>query len=393
MSTLMSHPRTASARRPVLEPGSLRNFRCRCGRPVFFGNTRCLACGTELGYDPESLRLLPLLPAARQGTYKPWSAEDEQAPIFKRCANHASAMGCSWLIGAREARRFKLCRACRLDRTIPDLGVPENGVLWARVELDKQRLVAALLALGLPVAAKQSEDPEHGLAFDLLRKSASATPLLIGHADGVITLDVDEADDVHRESVRDAMHEPYRTMLGHLRHESGHYYWSRLVDGSADWHEPYRRLFGDERADYAAALQRHHAEGPPVDWPLRFVSAYASAHPWEDWAETWAHYLHISDTLDTALSFGLDAARLDLLADPFPPSVLSRDGPPSAPADDATFLGVIHAWVELASVLNELSRSMGARDFYPFVLPAAAVTKLHFVHRVIRTAANAAAPR
>jgi hypothetical protein len=188
--------------------------------------------------------------------------------------------------------------------------------------------------------------------------------------------------------VREALHEPYRTVLGHLRHESGHYYWSRLVDGNADWIEPFRRLFGDERDDYAAALQRHHTEGPPPDWPQRFVSAYASAHPWEDWAETWAHYLHISDTLDTALSFGLDAARFDLLADPFPPSVLSHDGPASPAADDAAFLGFVHAWVELASVLNELSRSMGERDFYPFVLPAAAVTKLHFVHRVVRSAAG-----
>ena len=381
--------RAPTARRPTLEPTSLRRFRCRCGRPVFFGNTRCLACGTELGYDPEAARLLPLLPAARAGTFKPWSAEDEQAPIYRRCANHASAMQCSWLIGAREARRFKQCRACRLDRTIPDLSLAENGVLWARVELDKQRLVAALIVLGLPVASRQSEDPQHGLAFDLLRNSASPTPLLIGHADGVITLDVDEADDAHRESVRDAMQEPYRTMLGHLRHESGHYYWSRLVDGQPEWLEPFRRLFGDEREDYAAALQRHHTSGPPPDWAQRHVSAYASAHPWEDWAETWAHYLHISDTLDTALSFGLDAAHLDLLADPFPPSVLSQEGPASAPADDAAFLGVVHAWVELASVLNELSRSMGERDFYPFVLPAAAVTKLHFVHRVVRAASAA----
>jgi hypothetical protein len=373
-----------------LHPATLRNFRCRCGRPVFFGNTRCLACGTELGYDPDGARLLPLLPGARHGTWRRWSAEEEPAALYKRCANHPSAMACSWLIPAREARRFKLCRSCRLDRTIPDLSLPENQALWARVEIDKQRLVAALIVLGLPVASRLSEDPERGLVFDLLRKSASPTPILIGHADGVITLDVDEADDAHRAAVRDAMHEPYRTMLGHLRHESGHYYWSRLVDGNGDWLDPFRRLFGDEREDYAAALQRHHSQGPPADWAQRFVSAYASAHPWEDWAETWAHYLHISDTLDTALSFGLDATRFDLLADPFPPSVLQHAGPAAPPADDAAFLGFVNAWVELASVLNELARSMGERDLYPFVLPAVAVTKLHFVHRVIASAAPAA---
>jgi hypothetical protein len=186
------------------------------------------------------------------------------------------------------------------------------------------------------------------------------------------------------------MAEPYRTVLGHLRHESGHYYWARLIDGSR-WHEPFRTLFGDERADYAAAIERHHAQGPPADWPQRFVSAYASAHPWEDWAETWAHYLHISDTLDTALSFGLDAAASGLLHDPFskrdlsPRSALPRTG------DEAQFLAFVNAWIELTAVLNELSRCMGGRDFYPFVLSAPAVAKLHLVHRAVSAAEGDAA--
>jgi hypothetical protein len=282
-------------------------------------------------------------------------------------------------------------------------------LLWARVELDKQRLVASLIAYGLPVASRTVEDPQRGLAFDLLHGGDSAMPVMIGHADGIITLDVREADDAHREAVRESMAEPYRTVLGHLRHESGHYYWARLVDGS-EWHEPFRRLFGDERADYAAAIARHHEQGAPPQWAQSFVSAYASAHPWEDWAETWAHYLHISDTLDTALSFGVDAAASGLLRDPFSkrdlglrsalpdesPGRRVRRRPPrgaSSPAqpdllggDEGQFLAFVNAWIELTAALNELARAMGGADFYPFVLSASAVAKLYLVHRVVSAA-------
>jgi len=375
---------------PALSPRVRRAFQCRCGRPVFFGNTRCLACGTELGYDVALARVLPIEPAVAPN--EGWRRCDEEgaATLYRRCANHGSALACSWLIEASEAQRFEQCRSCRLNRTLPDLSQPANQLLWSRVERDKQRLVASLIALGLPVASRTVEDPEHGLAFDLLHGGQSATPVMIGHADGVITLDIQEADDAHREAVRDSLREPYRTVLGHLRHESGHYYWDRLVANSR-WLTPYRQLFGDERADYAAALQRHHhGQGPAVDWPQSFVSAYASAHPWEDWAETWAHHLHIIDTLDTALSFGLDASASGLLHDPFRRQTLRRGGVPAKASEDTEFLGWINAWVELTAVLNELSRSMGERDFYPFVLSAPAVAKLHLVHRIVNACASPA---
>jgi hypothetical protein len=363
-----------------LSPMTRRAFRCRCARPVFFGNTRCVACEAELGYDPASASVWPLQPT---DTPDRWQRHgDDGGPRYRRCVNFHSAIACSWLIDADEAARLPQCRSCRLNRTLPPLSQPDSALLWSRVERDKQRLVASLIALKLPLASRTVEDPERGLAFDLLRGSAAAAPVMIGHAGGVITLDVDEADDAHREAIRARMHEPYRTVLGHLRHESGHYYWSRLVEHGA-WLEPFRALFGDERADYAAALARHHAEGAPAGWPGFFVSAYASAHPWEDWAETWAHYLHIIDTLDTALSFGLDAARSGLLRDPFGSAVLFRGGPPPRDGAEPPFLALINAWIELTGVLNELSRSMGERDFYPFVLSEAAVRKLHFVHRVV----------
>ena len=297
------------------------------------------------------------------------------------------------------APRQPLCRACRLNRTIPDQTVEENRRWWAEIERAKRRLVSSLIALRLPVASRVSEDPTRGLAFDLLRAPPGGPPVTTGHADGIITLDIEEADDSRREGRKAALREPYRTLLGHLRHEVGHYYWQRLVDGTP-WLEPFRALFGDERADYAAALQRHYEQGPPTEWPLSHVSAYASAHPWEDWAETWAHYLHMLDTLDTAASFGLDAAQVELGYEPFTPPVLTSPGPGAAdaprarsvPAPDAAgrtdedFLEFVNAWMKLTGVLNELSRSMGLPDFYPFVLSVAAVRKLHLVHRVVSEA-------
>ena len=372
----------------ALSPMVHRAFRCRCARPVFFGNTRCVSCDAELGYEPDSATVWPLESIDDDGLYR--LHDDDRGARYRRCANFGSAIVCSWLVDAGEAQRPAQCRSCRLNRTLPDLSQPDNQALWARVERDKQRLVASLIALGLPVASRAVEDPERGLAFDLLRGTGAVAPVMTGHLDGVITLDIDEADDARREAIRAKMHEPYRTVLGHVRHESGHYYWTRLVEHS-EWLEPFRALFGDERTDYAEALKRHHDSGPTAGWEQSFVSAYASSHPWEDWAETWAHYLHILDTLDTALSFDVDAARSGLLRDPFGASVLFRGGPPPREGDEPFFLALVNAWIELTGVLNELSRSMGERDFYPFVLSDPAVTKLHLVHRVVHEAGRDAA--
>jgi hypothetical protein len=218
-----------------------------------------------------------------------------------------------------------------------------------------------------------------------LRSPPGGPAVVTGHADGVITLDVEEADDTRREERRTALHEPYRTLLGHLRHETGHYYWQRLVDGSP-WLEAFREVFGDEQQDYAAALRNHYANGAPPDWALRHVSAYASSHPWEDWAETWAHYLHLRDTLDTARSFGIDGESVELSYERFSVATLGEEAAEDPQAK--AFLALVTGWMELTGVLNELSRSMGVADFYPFVLSAPAVRKLHLVHRVIRAASG-----
>jgi hypothetical protein len=302
-----------------------------------------------------------------------------EAETYYRCDNLYSPAGCNWLVAAEEKQT--LCISCRLNRTIPDLSVPGNEERWRRIEDAKRRLISSLLAMGLPVFSRALEDPERGLAFDLLQTLAGGPRVMTGHNNGLITLNIEEADDATRERVREEMHEPYRTLLGHLRHEIGHYYWDRLVKG-ATWLDLFHEAFGDEREDYAAALRRYHSQGPRPDWPLHYVSAYSSAHPWEDWAESWAHYLHMVDTTDTALSFGLDLEHAEMEIEPFTPEDLFRPAEPGA----ERFLGFVNSWTRLSSAMNEVSRSMGLPDFCPFVLSRSVVAKLHLIHMVVAEA-------
>jgi hypothetical protein len=358
-----------------------RVYTCQCGRPIFFRNSTCIACGTPLGYDPQIARLLPLEPGPVEGSWMLFGSTAGTSESYARCANFLSAAPCNWLVPWSEFEGGQpMCRSCRLNRMIPDLSLAESALLWGRTEQAKRRLVSSLIGLRLPVLSRVSEDLQRGLAFDLLRSVPGGPSIMTGHVDGIITLNVDEADDAKRETLRAKFQEPYRTLLGHLRHEIGHYYWYRLVDGGP-WVEPYREVFGDEREPYGAALAQHYQAGPRPDWQLAYVSAYASAHPWEDWAETWAHYLHMVDTLDTASSFGLDSHTSDLLYEPFTRDALWRQSVEGA----QDFLRFVNSWVELSGVFNELSRSMGQRDLYPFVLPVAAIAKLQFVHLVVTT--------
>jgi hypothetical protein len=329
-----------------------------------------------LGYEPH-LGGVIALESAPGGA---WRGERNagEGKTYYRCDNLYSPAGCNWLVSGEEKQT--LCISCRLNRTIPDLSVSGNGELWRRIEHAKRRLISSLLPMGLPVFSR-AEDPEHGLAFDLLHTLGGGPRVMTGHNNGLITLNIEEADDATRERVREEMHEPYRTLLGHLRHEIGHYYWDRLVKGAV-WLDLFRELFGDEREDYAAALQRYHSQGPRPDWMLHYVSAYSSGHPWEDWAETWAHYLHMVDTTDTVLSFGLDLEYAEIEIEPFTPEDLFRPGEPGA----ERFLDFINSWTRLSSVMNEVSRSMGFPDFYPFVLSRSVVAKLQLIHMVVAEA-------
>ena len=293
---------------------------------------------------------------------------------YSYCAN-LSFGSCNWLVPAGSDQRF--CAACRHNRTVPDLSNEQNVVLWRRIEVAKRRLFYSLLRLGLPLKTK-SEDPS-GLAFDFLAPTAG--PVLTGHLDGAITINLAEADDADRERQRDAMEEPYRTLLGHFRHEIAHYYWDRLVRDHGSITE-FREVFGDERADYGEALRRHHAKGPPENWPDSFVTAYASSHPWEDFAETWAHYFHIVDTLETARAFGVRIR-------PRSPNAQALEASVDFDPYTATIDRLIDAWLPLTFTFNSINRSMGLGDLYPFALGMPTVVKLTYVynkiHRVAQT--------
>jgi hypothetical protein len=344
----------------------MRSFSCpTCSRLVFFPNSECLNCHTALGFDPEPRTIVAVADRPR-------------------CANAVLAT-CNWVV-ADPGAFGGLCRCCRLTRTRPGDGDTEALAAFADAEAAKRRLVFELLELGLPVEP-YDETTGSGLAFDLL--SSRHEQVFTGHEDGIITLDLAESDDVHREQVRVDLGEAYRTVLGHLRHEIGHYYWPLLVERDTGRLEDYRKLFGDETVSYAEELDRHYSQGPPPGWPDNYVSAYATMHPWEDWAETFAHYLHIRDALQTAAAFGLSVQG---------PAAVPHDqaeplrATPSEHVGPEPFDTIVSEWLALSYALNAMSRSMGKEDLYPFVLAPTVLEKLTFVHRLVVPEAPAASP-
>ena len=360
-------------------PHVRRTYQCQCGRPVFFRNTQCVRCGGQLGFIQERIAVAALVPGPEPESWK--VADDATGARYRCCANRLSASACNWMVrepaDAGSVTTAGLCLACSLTRRLFDISSPSSQNRWCQLETAKRRLVAQLLTLGLPVEPR--DESGCGIAFDILEAEPGGSPVRTGHLAGVITLNAAEADDAKRESIRAAMREPYRTLLGHYRHEIGHYYWDRLIRDDALRLQNFRLLFGDERMDYATALQRHYRDGPPPAWALRYLTSYASTHPWEDWAETWAHYLHMTDTLETAASFEIDANQAETECDPFDERHLWDASLPGASA----FLDLLNSWVQLTQVMNELTRAMGQPDGYPFILPYEAVGKLQFIHETI----------
>ena len=345
----------------------MKIFPCQvCGNILYFENRTCGRCGHSLGYAPERQTLLaldddgPALRTVKGG-----------APRFL-CANAAQA-ACNWLVP--EGNDDGFCLACCHNGTVPDLSIPENINGWRELECAKHRLFYSLLRWRLPLRTR-GEDPQHGLVFNFLADTP-ATKIVTGHENGIITIALAEANDTERERRRHAMGEPYRTLLGHFRHEVGHHYWDLLVrDG--DHLSACRSLFGDDGEDYQMALQHHYQNGPPVDWQERYVSAYASVHPWEDFAETWAHYLHVVDTLEMAGNFGIQVS----------PKVDQSDGLSALidfdPYTIADFQRVVDAWLPFVFAMNSVSRAIGARDMYPFILAPPVIEKLTFIHGLIQ---------
>lgn len=343
----------------------MKNFTCpNCGNKVYFENVECVKCRCALGFESEPRSIVAMKNMAPDAKlFRRVKGGDRD--LARYCSNAAYGV-CNWVIADSDPNA--LCKACELNRTIPNLAEHGNLPAWRDLERAKKRLVYSLLRFGLPFDAAAS--PRGPLTFDFARNAVT------GHLDGVITIDIMEADLVERARQRQHFNEPYRSLLGHLRHESGHFYWMVLVEAAGKLDE-FRALFGDERQDYWAALARH-AGGAPADWQSRHVSAYASAHAWEDWAETWAHYLHMVDALDTAEAEGMEPRTAGLAFGslwPFKTYDLYRE---------ETFPVLMERWIPLAIAMNSLSRSMGHEDFYPFVVPEPAYEKLAFVHRSIR---------
>jgi len=340
----------------------MRDFLCpNCGQHLTFENSVCLSCGSAIGFSLNEMAML-VIASGPDGVHG--GAVD--ASKYRLCGNlHVSE--CNWLVRQDPSggANRELCASCKLTRTRPNDTDTKAMAAFAVAERAKRRLIAELSELALPIVGRD-RDPSYGLAFDLL--SSEFDKVYTGHENGVITLDLAEGDDVHREQLRIAMDEPYRTLLGHFRHEIGHYYYYRLVDPSADYRARFTQLFGDPDADYQAALDRHYDQGPPPDWEQDYVSSYASMHPAEDWAETFAHYLHIRDTLDTSAAFG------------FAPAGATFDRRALGPSG---FDSIIDLWLPLAWSLNMVNRSMGRDDLYPFVLPLPVLEKMRFIHQVI----------
>lgn len=345
-------------------PLEMQRFTCDCGNVLFFGSSRCLKCNSNVGYDPGTSSMLKL----------------RVNFASKRCENGIKHGVCNWLLPTDS--KEVLCLSCRMNQTIPDLSTERNRLLWGRMEMAKRRLIYTLIHMGITLPSK-AEKPKAGLAFDIV-SSLSNPSVTTGHLNGVITVNLEEADDTYRQINRQQLGENSRTLLGHFRHESAHYFWMRCLS-ELTWDNPhrlaFRARFGDEWLDYSKALTTHYQMGPPVGWEQNYITGYAASHPWEDWAETWAHYLQIVDGLETCESLGILVKNIALPLVMLPgeagalPSML-----PQSPADDGEFLAWLQRWMCMSTVLNEISHSLGEQALYPFVISVPVAQKLRLAH-------------
>ncbi len=349
----------------------MKNFYCYCcNHQVFFLNTQCGNCQALLGYLPDEENM-----GSFYKTHDPnlWQSHDpkHQGKLFKPCYNYRIENVCNWMLAADSQETY--CKACQLTVTIPDLSEHDHKLYWSRIEAAKRRFLYLLYQLKIAPQPKRYPDDHEGLAFEFLAASDDQ-PVLTGHNNGLITLNISEADPSYREWTRESMQEPYRTLLGHFRHESGHYYFDRLVEHTK-WYQPFKTLFGDDQQSYQDALDRHYQQGAPSDWEQHYVTSYASTHPWEDFAETWAHYLHMMSTLDSAYHLGINVQPHHS----HEPHMVLHKSPIGSPDFEQTLAD----WFALSYGLNALNRSMGLLDAYPFALSQRVLDKLRFVHDII----------
>ncbi len=348
----------------------MNRFVCHCSNVLFFENTQCVACGSEVGWCPGCKRITGLIKNSN-GSYQCGAAECPSQLV--KCHNYEVEHVCNRCISAnsKNSSMTQLCDYCRYNDTIPDLSIEENRERWYRLETAKRRLLYTLDLLSLPYG--KAEDGIHpALSFDFKADASHAEnvwqpigereQVYTGHQNGKITINLREAEDVEREKLRVSLGETHRTIIGHFRHEIAHYYWEMLIQGKQE--EAFNEVFGDfQNPTYSQALERHYKEGPPSDWPESFISAYATMHPWEDFAETFAKYLAIVSVLDTA--------KHNFLKDAVDPM-------------KAEIMGMIQSYQSLGLVLNEMNREMGLIDLMPEVLHPPVVKKLDFIHQLIR---------
>lgn len=347
----------------------MKNFSCQaCHSPVLFHDTHCPQCQKSLGYVPELQDIVAF--HALDPTH--WHGLNGQLKqSYKPCYNYTHYQVCNWMLPSQS--KHKYCLSCQLTHTIPNLDNPEHIGYWRSLEQAKRRFLYLTQRLNIFPKAKKSDQDLLGLRFNFLMPINNHM-VMTGHANGVITLNASEADVVYRETTRVKMGENYRTLLGHFRHESGHYYLELIQHLHPEAINEFRQYFGDERQDYGLALKRHYEQGPPQNWQKMFISTYASTHPWEDWAETWSHYLHMMDTLETAyynnlqIQSNLDTRPLQFIESP----IAALD-----------FEKTLKQWSTLTHTLNALNQSMGLADAYPFTLSNTVSDKLRFIHRQV----------
>lgn len=343
----------------------MKIFTCdNCKQLLYFENSACLNCNHAVGFDAVQFNLLAL-----DSFTNGYSPVQDNNTIVRFCANAVHST-CNWLIPVDQVSPF--CQACALNRTIPELSSMENQLKWKRIEIAKHRLVYSLLRMGLPVNARRHVGDVDGIAFDFMADVFADEKVMTGHDNGVITLNISEADEGELTRNKLDLGERYRTLLGHFRHEIGHFYWEVLIKNSNHL-QKFRLLFGDEQKDYGAALQTYYQTTTPANWNDHFISSYATSHPWEDWAESWAHYMHMMDTLETAWSFGIG------IQQPVITTSVAED-----PYSAQDFGQVVKRWLPLTFAVNSLNRSMGHADFYPFIIAPPVIEKLQFIHDVCR---------
>lgn len=343
----------------------MKVFQCgHCNYPLFFENNKCENCGHLSGYRDYDRQML---------TFDPWSVSllsDGEQLEYKYCKNAQFGI-CNWLLPIYAAQDF--CSACQLNRTIANLSVDQNFENWRHLEVAKHRLVYQLQRIGFYLQSKLSN--ETGLCFDFIAKNDDPD-IMTGHANGVITILIREADSTFREQARKELREPYRTLIGHLRHEVGHYFWNLLVRNDFNTLQQFRAIFGNEESNYNKALQRYYQQGAPAHWRQSFISEYATSHPWEDWAETWAHYLHIMDMVETAHFFGLEVNDKTIPEN-------RKIVPTCDPYTVNDFDAIVRVCIPISYAVNSINRAMGISDVYPFVITPPVIHKMKFIHELL----------